>query len=110
MALAEAYRAQDGAGSIVSGVGHVSMVFVDPGRWGSGVGGRVLAVMHSEMCARGWNTASLWTRSSNERARRLYEGNGYGVTGDVKHLPGHEEILRYERKLRLSVLNASSAK
>ena len=74
------------------------MVFVDPERWGRGVGGQLLDALHEEMRAGGWTTSSLWTRSSNDRARRLYEGRGYQLTGDVKHLRGYE-ILRYERQL-----------
>jgi ribosomal protein S18 acetylase RimI-like enzyme len=51
------------------------------------------------MCERDWRVASLWTRSSNERARRLYEGRGYRLVGDVKWLPGGDEIRRYELEL-----------
>jgi ribosomal protein S18 acetylase RimI-like enzyme len=110
MALAESYRDQDGAGSIVTGAAHVSMVFVDPTRWSSGIGGRLLAALHQEMQARGWNTGSLWTRASNHRGRRLYEGQGYRVTGNVKRLPGGEEILRYEIRLGHRAASAPSAK
>ena len=97
MALAEPYRERRGAGAVRPGAGHVSMVFVDPERWGRGVGGQLLDALHQEMRARGWTTSSLWTRSSNDRARRLYEGRGYQLTGDVEHLRG-QEILRYERR------------
>jgi GNAT superfamily N-acetyltransferase len=102
MALAEPYRDQDGSGPIVVGGGHVSMVFGDPARWGCGIGGRLIEALHGEMRNRGWNTASLWTRASNDRARRLYEGRGYRLTGDVKRLPGGDEILRYEVSLATS--------
>jgi ribosomal protein S18 acetylase RimI-like enzyme len=99
MALAEPGREQDGAGAIRPSAGHISMVFVIPERWGVGIGGELLDALHGELRERNWRTASLWTRSSNERARRLYQGRGYRPTGDVKQLPSGEEILRYELQL-----------
>ena len=98
MALAEPYRERHGAGTVRPYAGHISMVFVDPDRWGRGVGGQLLDALHQKMRARGWRTSSLWTRTSNERARRLYEGRDYQLTGDAKHLRGHE-IVRYETQL-----------
>lgn len=98
MALLEPQRDKHGAGAVRPCAGHISMVFVDPERWGRGVGGQLLDALHQEMRARGWTTSSLWTRSNNDRARRLYEGRNYQWTGDVQHLRGHE-ILRYERWL-----------
>lgn len=98
MALSEPYRERDGAGTVRPHAGHVSMVFVDPERWGRGVGSRLLDALHREMRARDWRTSSVWTRSSNVRARRLYEGRGYRLTDDIKHLSGHE-IVRYELRI-----------
>ena len=99
MALAEPGREHDGTGAIRPGAGHISMVFVAPAWWGLGIGGELLDALHREMRERDWRVASLWTRSSNEWARRLYEGRGYRVTGEVKQLPGGEEILQYELQL-----------
>jgi len=98
MALAEPFRERDGAGPVRPDAGHVSMVFVDPERWGRGIGTRLLDALHEEMLAREWRTSSVWTRSENSRARRLYEGRGYGPTGDGKRLRG-EEIVRYELRI-----------
>jgi ribosomal protein S18 acetylase RimI-like enzyme len=98
MALAEPYREQRGAGTIRPRTGHISMVFVDPERWGRRIGGQLLDALHQEMRARGWTISSLWTRLNNDRARRLYEGRGYQQTGEATHLRGHE-ILRYECQL-----------
>jgi ribosomal protein S18 acetylase RimI-like enzyme len=50
------------------------------------------------MRARDWRTSSLWTRSNNERARRLYEGRGYSLTDDVKYLRD-QEIVHYELQI-----------
>ena len=98
MALSEPYRERHGAGAVRPHAGHVSMVFVDPERWGRGVGSRLLDALHREMRARDWRASSLWTRSNNERARRLYEGRGYSLTDDVKCLRD-QEIVRYELQI-----------
>jgi ribosomal protein S18 acetylase RimI-like enzyme len=102
MALAEPYRAEDGSGPVMVGRGHVSMVFVAPERWGSGIGCELLDALHLTMREHGYSSASLWTRVSNERARRLYEGRGYERTTDVKRLPGGDTIVRYEIALGAS--------
>jgi hypothetical protein len=47
------------------------------------------------MRARGWRTSSLWTRSSNEPARWLYEGLGYDLTADASRLDNGDQIVRY---------------
>lgn len=78
------------------------MVFVDPERWGHGVGAELMGALHREMRARNWRTSSLWTRSNNKRARRLYEGCGYVATGEVKRLDDGDEILHYELRLEIN--------
>jgi GNAT superfamily N-acetyltransferase len=59
MALAEPGRQANGQGVITPGLGHVSMVFVDPGRWGRGIGTELLNALHHMMRERGWRTSSL---------------------------------------------------
>lgn len=95
MALFEPYRESRGDGPVDPYAGHVSMVFVDPQHWGRGIGGELLDALHQGMRARAWRTSSLWTRTNNERARRLYEGRGYQLAGETQRLRGHE-IIRYE--------------
>jgi GNAT superfamily N-acetyltransferase len=46
MALAEPGRAGHGAGAVIPGYGHVSMVFVHPDLWGRGVGAQLLQGLH----------------------------------------------------------------
>lgn len=81
MALAEPGRAEHGAGAVIPGYGHVSMVFVHPDMWGHGVGRQLLQGHHERASERGWSRTTLWTRASNARARRLYEGQGYRRSG-----------------------------
>ncbi|MEU7874240.1 GNAT family N-acetyltransferase [Dactylosporangium sp. NPDC049140] len=92
MGLAEPGRADDGAGAPIPGYGHVSMVFVAPARWGRGVGGLVLDALHGA----GWARTTLWTRTGNARARRLYEKAGYRPTGRTSTLAG-DGIMQFER-------------
>lgn len=71
MALAEPGRTQDGAGTIIPGYGHVSIVFVHPDMWGRGLGRQLLQGLHERATDRGWERTTLWTRASNVRAGRL---------------------------------------
>ena len=81
MALAEPGRAQDGAGAVIPGYGHVSMVFVHPDVWGRGVGCQLLQGLHERASERGWSRTTLWTRASNARARHPYQSQGYRASG-----------------------------
>ena len=88
MALAEPY-ASDGA---EPPTGHVSMVFVVPEYWGCRIGSALVRRLQSG--DQGWEALSLWTRTENRRALRLYSGAGFVDTGDRSVLGKGEEILR----------------
>jgi GNAT superfamily N-acetyltransferase len=100
MALVEPGRAQDGAGAVLPGYGHVSMVFVHPDMWGRGFGRQLLQGLHERASGRGWGRTTLWTRASNVRARRLYEGQGYRTSGRQNTLGDGDLILQFERQAR----------
>ena len=100
MALAEPGRAQDGAGAVIPGYGHVSMVFVHPDMWGQGVGRQLLQGLHERASERGWSRTTLWTRASNARARRLYQSQGYQASGHMTTLGDGGPILQLERQAR----------
>jgi len=97
MALAERGRVDGGAGEIVPGWGHLSMIFVEPQAWGHGAGSALLRELDRQAQARGWVRLSLWTRTGNERARRLYERAGYRLSGRRGRLSTGDEIVQYER-------------
>jgi ribosomal protein S18 acetylase RimI-like enzyme len=86
MALAETFV--DG-GSPDSSTGHVSMVFVDPAVWGSGVGTRLLRELQTR-----WPRLSVWTRTDNRRAQRLYLAAGFTDSGNRSTLQDGEEIMQ----------------
>lgn len=73
MALLEPNRAEDGAGAVVPGALHISMIFVDPPSQRQGVGSRLLRYAIDSARASGVSSVSLWTGSENTGARKLYE-------------------------------------
>lgn len=90
MALAETYV----DGDPDPACGHVSMVFVDPARWGSGIGTRLVRALQSRPAGREWDRLSVWTRLDNKRGRRLYSGTGFVDTGDRATLQDGDVIVR----------------
>lgn len=85
MALAEPYADSPGTG-------HVSMVFVTPAYWGCRIGSTLLERLQDP--GAGWSALSLWTRTANTRALRLYRSAGFVDTGERSSLGKGEEILR----------------
>jgi len=56
-------------------------LYVEPERWGRGVGRALLEAALEETAARGYETVELWTFEANERALRLYERAGFSRDG-----------------------------
>ena len=93
MIVAEPY-AEDGV--VDATCGHISMVFVDPSRWGSGIGGALIRALQNPLDGRPWTRLSVWTRNDNTRARRLYDSCGFTDTGDRASLHEGDQISRLE--------------
>jgi len=87
MLLAETYL-EDGVP--LPHLGHLSMVFVDPAVWGSRVG----TEMVRDVQRREWQGLSVWTRSDNRRAQRLYLSTGFTDTGNRSRLQDGDEIMQ----------------
>ncbi|HEY2058817.1 MAG TPA: GNAT family N-acetyltransferase [Amycolatopsis sp.] len=98
MAQAEPGRADDGA--LDPGLCHVSMVFVDPGHWGRGIGGQLLDAIAEAARGRGHQRLQLWTGAANERALRLYHRNGFRKTGRTHRLVTGEPIVHLAREIQ----------
>jgi ribosomal protein S18 acetylase RimI-like enzyme len=81
MAVGMQALADDGAGPPVPGHCHVAAVFVEPDRWGAGIGGRLVDAVLAAAAARGYRTAQLWTQADNSRALRLYASRGFTRSG-----------------------------
>jgi GNAT superfamily N-acetyltransferase len=93
MVVAEPYAE---GGVVDPTCGHVAMVFVEPGYWGSGIGGALLRALQSPPDGTAWTRLSVWTRATNRRALRLYGSSGFVDTGDRSSLHEGEEIIRLE--------------
>ena len=76
--------------------GHISMVFVDPAYWGSGIGGALIRALQAPPEGQAWTRLSVWTRNDNRRAIRLYDSCGFVDTGDCAALHEGEQISRLE--------------
>jgi len=77
-------RADGGAGDVVPGVFHLSLMFVHPRRWSEGIGSDLLDAVLNEMSSRGFTTVEAWTHESNERAQRLYARKSFIATDDLR--------------------------
>lgn len=99
MALGEPGRHAHGAGSRDPLLMHVSMVFVHPEHWGHGVGGALLEALFGQARRDGYERATVWTRTENDRARRLYTRLGLRPTGQTKALAPHGGIVQFAADL-----------
>jgi GNAT superfamily N-acetyltransferase len=88
MASAEALRGEDGAGPPIPGGCFLNLLFVDPERWGEGIGGALLDAVLAEAKRRDYSRIHLWTHEDNERSHRLYRSRGFSPTGQIAHGEG----------------------
>lgn len=90
----------------LAGAGEIWALYVDPSRWGEGIGRRLLAAGCIQLARQGCEKAGLWVLSGNVRARRFYESAGWRFDGtertdDIGADLVHE--VRYARTLDGSV-------
>ncbi len=83
------------SGRSVTGLCHISSVATIPGRWGRGLGGVVVRAVMSQAARRGYPRAQLWTHASNTAARRLYEREGFVLSGRQKLDDFEEPIVHF---------------
>jgi 2-amino-4-hydroxy-6-hydroxymethyldihydropteridine diphosphokinase len=91
------YRDDEAAGA-------VRVLYVLPEWWGSGAGQRLLERAHRELAA-DFDEAMLTVLTTNARARRFYERNGWQLVEVLvePHFGGRPtEVARYRRSLRMS--------
>jgi ribosomal protein S18 acetylase RimI-like enzyme len=62
--------------------GEILAMYVEPARWGTGVGHDLMAEALAELAARGWAEVRLWVLEENARARRFYERAGLAADGE----------------------------
>jgi RimJ/RimL family protein N-acetyltransferase len=81
-------RESPGDGDPIPARAHLSGLFVEPSRWGEGLGGELLDAAVVEMRERGYRDAELFTATANRRSRSVYEARGWrrlAVANTHKH-------------------------
>lgn len=61
--------------------GELFALYVDPDRWGRGIGRALLAEARALMARQGFEQAVLWVLLGNERAERFYHIDGWAPNG-----------------------------
>jgi ribosomal protein S18 acetylase RimI-like enzyme len=61
--------------------GELYAVYLDPARFGRGIGKALCDRALEDLRDRGFRTATLWVLETNERARRFYERQGWSADG-----------------------------
>ncbi len=92
-------RERDGAGNVIPGLMHLSMVAVEPLMWGRGVGKSIVSRLLADAEKRGFRSVQLWTQATNDRAKRLYKGEGFLETDREKVTDRGELIRLYAKSL-----------
>lgn len=66
------------------GTGEIAAVYVDPGRWRSGIGRALVEASLDEARTRGYREVTLWVLASNQLGRGFYERLGFAHDGETK--------------------------
>ena len=61
--------------------GELWALYVDPERWGRGIGAALLAVARARLLDLGFRRAVLWVIAGNARAERFYRSDGWAPDG-----------------------------
>ena len=92
-------REDDGAGPVITGRCHLSLVFVAPDRWREGIGSRLVDGALEHARSLGFDHVQLYTHEDNARAQRLYQGRGFARDGVVRDDAWGDRIGRWSRAL-----------
>jgi GNAT superfamily N-acetyltransferase len=65
----------------ITGVGHLTGLFVEPTVWGRGYGRELLRAGADRLAKLGYERALRWSAADNDRANGLYESEGWRRTG-----------------------------
>ena len=88
--------------------GQIFSIHVDPPRWRSGLGKRLLDHGLDFLRSSGFSEATLWVVSGNSRARQFYEALGWGLDGgqrnEILAVDGPDgdkvDVVRYRLELK----------
>lgn len=81
--------------------GELYAIYVEPSRWGEGIGTQLLQDVEDRLVADGWQAATLWVLKGNARSRAFYEACGWREDGATKVDDRGEFVLEEIRYRRL---------
>ena len=83
-----------------SRVAELVAIYVDPSRWGQGLGRALMVSSLEEAARRGYEEIVLWTFERNQRARAFYDQLGWDDVGQRRpHRASGAATLRFRRSL-----------
>jgi ribosomal protein S18 acetylase RimI-like enzyme len=65
----------------MQGNGELCALYVDPPRWGLGIGQALMSAARERLIREGFADAVLWVLVGNERAQRFYRADGWAPDG-----------------------------
>ena len=82
-------------------LGHLARLYVEPDRWGHGIGRDLYRAAMEHLREAGYGAATLWVLERNGKARAWYERLGWQLTGERKAVyePAGVDDLRYRLTL-----------
>jgi GNAT superfamily N-acetyltransferase len=102
------YRQGQNPDDLDPAFGEILTMYVEPARWGTGVGRALMAAARAALVEAGHSTARLWVLEANDRARRFYEQAGLSPDGErstftIQLTAGHDPValdeIRYVGRL-----------
>lgn len=86
--------------------GELRAIYLDPERWGTGLGRLLHDTAVAALRESGHRSATLWVLDSNERAQRFYAAAGWVPDGATKSdtMPG-EDVLLSEVRYRIDLVS-----
>jgi ribosomal protein S18 acetylase RimI-like enzyme len=82
--------------------GELYAIYVDPTRWGTGVGRELIEAGEARLRELGQHEVVLWVLEDNPRARRFYEAAGWRIDGarrPIEFLGIEVPEVRYRKRL-----------
>ncbi len=89
------YRWEEPDDPMLRQAGEIYAFYVDPGRWGRGLGRRLMTATQERLEDAGLDDQALWVLETNQAGRRFYEALGWswdGARGDRCELDDAPEV------------------
>ncbi|ERN43076.1 sortase [Rubidibacter lacunae KORDI 51-2] len=86
-------------------IAEIQAIYVDPDKWGKGIGQRLCTSVIAELCTQSYSSATLWVLKDNQRACRFYKLAGFRMDGKTKTrtIGVPLQIVRYRKNLEYAM-------